>query len=575
MKRRRPRAADNHLTSSAGLKVPVAAHEAFNPKAAVLLFAAALLVRLIHFFFVRQYDPFFHGADPIFDMGTYCNWAKSIAGGDYLSAKFTKGGPFFFGPVYPYFLSLFFIGGSGHFQFIHLAQGLIGSVVPVLVYDASRHVFSRPVPVIAGILAVCCAPVIFYEQVLLMEGLVYALYAVLFWCLIRGANSDQKIGWYAAAGFTAGVLTLARSNLLLLLPLFLVLIWRDYRALPGSTRKAMAAFILPCLFVLAASTARNVAVSGRWVVTTSNGPMNLYIGNAPDSIGSLDLPDSADFLIQRYGDQEKVPWMTELKERISDNPLYLIPLFLKKFYIFWNSYDPADNVSYYAFRPYYPLIRLNPVGWLLLVSLGFMGAVLTRKFFKKQVIFYLYVLGFSVSIALVFVLGRYRLPVLLPLYAWSAAAILQVVNFVQQKRFREVSASLAAWVVIVLLLLPRWSPAARINNPAALPRVSYIRLNDYINFAHALFIDGKREMSVEVLERASGEYPDVPEVVGNLSREYLLAGRAESAIKLLETFRRDKGNASAALKLLAEAYHDSGNSAKEQEMLQLLQENGK
>ncbi|MCX8038639.1 MAG: glycosyltransferase family 39 protein, partial [Candidatus Sumerlaeia bacterium] len=75
-------------------------------------------------------------------MHTYWTWAQAIAAGDWLS-RGPQAGPFFYGPLYPYFLAVLFRVFGVSFDAVHGAQALIGLVMPVLVWWMARRLFDE------------------------------------------------------------------------------------------------------------------------------------------------------------------------------------------------------------------------------------------------------------------------------------------------------------------------------------------------------------------------------------------------------------------------------------------------
>jgi hypothetical protein len=305
-------------------------------------------------------------------MNTYWQWAKGIAAGDWLSAK-TRPQAFYYGPLYAYFLAILIRFFGENFHVVHGTQALVGLVAPALLWSLGRRLFGKGPALATGLLAAVCAPFLFYEQTLLMEGLLIAIHAAILWAFVRGQESagHQRRLWALVAGALSGVACWGRGNFLLAMPA-LAAVWLFLPAVLAPTGESdretetplsppvrtpphpfragagcSAAYLFGVALLLAVTLWRNHHVSGQWVVTTSNGPVLLYIGNASDARGFFYYPKSFEALEDRYGSQAAVPWLHELLRDVAAHPAAFARLMLRKVWMFWNSYDYADNVSYY------------------------------------------------------------------------------------------------------------------------------------------------------------------------------------------------------------------------------------
>lgn len=522
---------------------------------ALLVASISAIIVGLQWFCAARSDPFYTAFPPNTDMFTYWSWGHAIAGGDWLSSAFTRNGPFFYGPVYSYFLSLLMVlGGGAHM--VHGVQAALGVLTALLVWRSALILFGRRAALASGIMAALCAPLLFYGQQMLMEGLLVAMHAALICCVLEaGRNrSSRRVLMIFVAGLLSGLVTLARSSFLPLLPFVCgVVAWPLLRShTRGEAIRAAGVFLIGAGCILGACLVRNICVSGQWVLTTANGPMNFYIGNAPDSNGVLDLPRSFQQLVARYGSESAVPWTSELAASLRGRWAVLPGLYLRKLWIFWNSYDAADNVSYYLSKIYQPLVRWSPVNWITLVPLGLAGVWFSRRSWREQTILYAYVLLFPASIALVFVLGRYRLPVLLPLLMWSGVAVVGYWDAACSRRYRSLALQLV-WVLPAMWLLwPANSPAVSANGISG-RATNLVRLNDYNNQAQGWLDLGKSDLAIIAIERGLEAYPLTPSLVAKASSCYIATGQPQRAVDLLETYIRVKGQAPAAMQKLAEA----------------------
>ncbi len=572
--------------------------------------AAAAVVRLLHWILVRSNDPFYAQTFRGFDMHTYWTWAQSLVKGDWLSREFTNNNAFYYGPMYAYFLGIVFKVFGESYNAVHGLQALLGTVSPVLLYSACRRLFGNGAALATGLLAAVCAPIVFYEQTLLMEGLLVLTHTGILWMLIRGQSGGRgSWAWALGAGALSGMACWGRGNFLLVIPLLAVawvaipvlLEWpvrkkedtpegnaesppeetheREKRPSGAAAeRESMrrrwkagvlcaAAFSISAGFFLSIPLARNLAIANSFVVTTSNGPILLYIGNAHDSTGIFSYPPSYEELVAQYPSQFDVPWKKELTRDMLQRPGSYVGLMFKKVWMFWNSYDVADNVGYYVNKRYSWVFRWSPVTWLTLVPLAVLGVWHTRRQWRRQMLMYVYAIGFALSIIAVFVVGRYRLEEVLPMLIWSGAAAAVLVRQIWNRHWNGVALEGVIIVAAVALLWPRWSPAVDLNTPEGLPepfesQVHLTRANDYNTHVIALTNLERWKETRDLLEEAVEAYPWYQPLASRLGSILIQDGDFDEAILVLRNSLRASGGDLRLLVQLGEALARAGRTSE-------------
>lgn len=581
----------------------------------LLTVVATVLVRLVHWLSVRAFDPLYAQTPAGTDMHTYLAWAKAIVAGDWLSAGFTGGQPFFYGPLYPYFLAFLLRLFGENYDAIHAAQALIGVVPPIAMWSACRRLFGKGPALATGLLTAVCVPIFFYEQVLLMEGLLMAIEAGVLWCLIRGQAGGSKVWlWPLSAGVLSGMACWGRGSFLLVIPLIAVgwVIARrvEGRPRPGAFWKDGLAcggvYLIGCAMPLGLTLSRNVHVSGRYVLTTSNGPVTLYMGNASDATGDTCYSrsfvrrnkdrgrleseraglDKDLYAAVTAGDTVRVEaltrqtadvqrwlerfWTGALLEELRSGPRRWAGLMLSKTWMFWNAYEVPDNVSYYAAKRYSWVMRWCPVTWLTVIPLAALGMLWSLRAWRTQVFLYLYAVGFPLSIILVFICGRYRLAEVLPLLVWAGVAVSRWLDDARRRRWAVCVCAAAGVTAGIVVLWPTWSPAARRNAPHGGGSVQFVRVQDYLGLAEAHYGLGQRQQARDVLEEAVRAYPANSYVAMGLAKLYGEGGSRRRAIETLEAVR-ERGAASADVTLmLADFYAGEGQQDRAVALLQQL-----
>lgn len=561
-----------------------------------LTLGAAALARFVHWMSVSMSDPLYAQTLPGSDMETYWMWAKTIAAVDWLGQS--RGQPFYFSPLYPYFLAVFMRVFGESYGLIHAVQALVGVLPPVLLYLACRQLFGKGPALATGLMAAFCAPLLFYEQMLLTEGILVAVHAAILWTIVRGQEAPRwRWLWAFGAGVLSGLACWGRGNFLLVIGL-IAMTWLIVPRLlanrprpagegtipsksgpvPASSRKRVQAFGIGCAILylvgaalpLAATLWRNHRVSGRWVLVTANGPINLYIGNASDSVGIVRYSESFKKLEAQYGSEAAVPWARELRRDVAAHPGAFARLLLKKTWMFWNSYDVPDNVNYYLGKRHSALVRFSPVTWLFLAPLSLLGVWETRRLWRRQVFLYVYALGFSCSIIVVFISGRFRLPVMLPMLIWAGVAVVSLADEAWRRNWSRLGIRALLLVAGVVLLWPNWSPATRYHTLKGESGARLIRDNDYNRLAIAYMKLGRGKEARRLLEEGIRQYPYVFELVDPLATIYIRDREPDKAVRVLESYLHLLPSNRRAKYRLAEALSLCGENRRARAALQEL-----
>jgi 4-amino-4-deoxy-L-arabinose transferase-like glycosyltransferase len=411
-----------------------------------VLFLLALVPRVVHLLTVKD-SPFFSLL--ILDPLMYDEWGWALAGGE------ATVGVFFQDPLYAYLLAVVYsIVGHHHIPVV-LIQLLLGTLVPLILYLATRHALGRPTAACAGVIAALYLPAIYYEGLILKTSL--ATFLVALWlALTASAIRRDKLVWWTVSGSVLGLACLSRGNLLLMVPVTAA--WVLFESTPRRTRArglaavlsdrtrwaAAGALLLGCAVVLAPVAIRNRIVGSEWVLTTANAGQNFYIGNnALNETGEYQrLPfvdpnpkyeqrDFANEATRRAGRplsarEVSSYWFDEARAWIAKQPGSWLHLLWLKLRAYWGAYEIPDNLDYYLYRERAPVLRLAPPGFGLLAPLGLLGAALAWRQRGWPRLLVLLVGIYSGTVILFFVFSRFRMAMMPALYVLAAFGALEL-----------------------------------------------------------------------------------------------------------------------------------------------------
>jgi len=502
-------------------------------KCMIFIFAAAFSIRLLYLIQIQSIPLFYYLAG---DGRTYDEWAQRIAAGDWLGQ-----GVFYQAPLYPYFLGILqvFVGHS--LWFIRFIQIVIGSMSCVLIFLAAEKLFSRAAAIVAGLLLAFYAPAIFFDGVIDKSVLDVLLLSTLVWILVSAASGRRWRQWLGA-GAILGLLGLSRENALVLalvVPLWIAIYFSDQSV---KNRAAwMTLFAAGLLLVLVPVGLRNLAVGGEFKLTTSQLGANFFIGNNPGADGTygsvhkvigephLEGAD-ATRLAERETGRKMTPgevsdfWLKKSWTYIRSEPLQWTRLLAKKWLMVWNAREVEDSDDFYIYTQWSAL--LAALGWInhfgVLTPLAAVGLWVSRRRWRTLWLLCAMIAALALSVAVFYVFGRYRFP-LVPLLALFAGA--GIVESLKLFRNRAIY-SLAAVGVVLLAsaAIVNW-PIYLFHGPGPV---------GYNNLSNAYYKQGKVIEAVRTALQAIQVDPDLGVAHYNLGNMYAAQGKFEIAKQYFE-----------------------------------------
>jgi len=568
----------------------------------VLLYALALLLRGLY---LVDFQHSMIARAPLMDEAFYRAEAWNLIRGAPPASD-----AFFMTPLYPWFLSVIFrLVGDGPVAPFAVQLGL-GALAAPLSWALGRRAL-RPVWALVAALAVASfAPLVFFESLYLVEGLVLLALLTAFACALLG---PRRFGAAVLCGLALGVATLGRgSNLLLVVPLGF---WFLFHA--GRPRRRVLAraglFVLGLMAALAPLIVRNTVRAGRPFLLTANAGFNLYVGNGPEATGIFstvpDLDLQQDLFTLRYV-QRRVHhvvtasetndfWMHRTRQWVRAHPERTLRLFGWKLLLFWNrvsipqieGFDVAAHGTVLAKPPFWKSFVFLPLALMATVLILVdavrrlrAGAVDARS--GARILLAASAVAYSISIAVFFVTDRYRVP-LLPVLIVLAVCALDILAgaFASGKRRWLPALALVVTTCFVvtdpgLLGVDERHMERDLEVHAALRFAADGRYDAAIGaYRQALALDPldaeTREGYARMLARAGrdtlalatyrsllAEQPDFGRAWYNLGNLYHRSKRPEEAIAAYERALQLDPDREAAWNQLGEVYRAAGDTAR-------------
>ena len=499
----------------------------------IVIFATALSLRVLYLIQIQSIPLFYNLPG---DGRTYDEWAQRIAAGDWQGS-----GVFYQAPLYPYFLGIWQAILGHNLWAIRMIQAALGSFSCALIFLVGERLFSRSAGVASALVLAFYAPAIFFDVLIEKSVLDVFLLSLLLWVLVCAWS---RRGWrqWLSAGAILGLLGLSRENALILgvvVPVWIAIYFSE-QAL--KYRVAWTGwFLAGLILVLIPVGLRNLAVGGEFKLTTSQLGANFFIGNNPAAdgtygsvhkiIGEPNLEGSdARRLAERATGRKMAPgevsdfWLQKASAYIRSEPLSWVWLLGKKWLMVWNAREVEDSDDFYIYSQWSWL--LQALGWLahfgVLAPLAAVGVWMSRRQWRDLWLLYAMILSLALSVAIFYVFGRYRFPLIPLLTLFTGAALVGLVNPFRSRGVKSLAASVV--VLLASALIVNW-PLYGIHGPGPV---------GYNNLSNAYYKQGKIAEAISAARQALQADPDLGVAYYNLGNMYAAQGKFDIAKEYFE-----------------------------------------
>lgn len=418
------------------------------------LFAIALALRLFYLWEARE-NPFFHGLG--LDARYYDLRAREI-----LAEGLVGDEAYFMGPLYPHLLAMVYAAAGRNLLLVRLLQAALSALVPVLVYRIGRRFFRPDESLVAALLAAAYGPLVYYTGAILYTTLAVTL---ILWILERlTAPVPRRPALHRfVTGLLFALAAVGKGNIVLFLPFAALVLARGVAAKPRWNRRAPVPFLLGFAAVISLATARNYAASGDFVPLTSNGGLNFYIGNGPESSGAYEKPEGLDvdhdpsgrrMLEKEYGRRLSPTevsriWRDRALAFIREKPAAEFALMVRKSVFLLSTFEIPQIESYHFQKRYSRLVSFLFIPFGVIAPLAL--AAVCRRRDGRTLALTTFLAAYAASIVLFFVLTRYRLPMLPVLMIYASITVSDAVRAFRRGQ-RAAVVRTAAWVLPFALL---------------------------------------------------------------------------------------------------------------------------
>jgi hypothetical protein len=329
----------------------------------------------------------------------------------------------------------------------------------------------------AGWLMALCAPLIFYENLLLRESTIAFMTILIAWAWSRApfhTSSDSWLRWSLLFGVLCGFAWMLKTTFVPMIGiLFCTVVYKAWKKLdaPASRIKVGAALVLGVALAISPFVYRNVAVGVKPTHFTSVGALNAISALCANSpLGGMDFNENplGLELLEKSEGRFGLALVEALKTH--SGPGSVIVQVGRKLNIAVNTHEIPDNATIDYFRLFSSLLTWLPVSMVLLVPLGVLGIwASVVKSLKKpkgesfasppllQSIWPLWIfIALNLLPVLVFnPLGRYRIAFVALLLVFAALGVAQLAEWIGAEK--KPSLSIRVCAAAGLLALGIWA----------------------------------------------------------------------------------------------------------------------
>jgi len=364
-----------------------------------------------------------------------------------LWAHWMRAPRFYQDPLYPYGVAATY-AAVGHRPAIVITLQLAAGVATLfLIAVVASACFGEVTGWCAGLLAVLCGPLVFYEFLLLRDSLVAGAGVLLVWLALRADANGRPLDYFLFAVVAAAACLLKSTFVVFALAMLVVLFVRRVRA-RAPWRATAGAAVAASAIVFVPLAIRNVGVGAPAFSLAASGPMTFVSANEvramPDVGFGIDAPVLTSFLADTDGG-----WIAAIRVAMSGQTLgSYTALLWRKWDRAWHWFEIPNNENFYYARTRVSMLEWLPVTFWLIAPLALVGLVLGGRRLDRA--WPLYILVATTLVALVgfYVLGRFRVALLAAVIPFAALTLVEIARWARAGFIGRTAAACAATALL-------------------------------------------------------------------------------------------------------------------------------
>jgi 4-amino-4-deoxy-L-arabinose transferase-like glycosyltransferase len=359
-----------------------------------------------------------------------------------------KGKTFHQEPLYTYLLAITFKIFGYNYDWVFLWQFLLGAFTNVLVFFIGRKYFNAVTGLLASLFVMLSGPIMVFEMVVLRTTMTNFFTVLLFYLYLKVL---EKPDWKTqlAFGASSGIALLGQSYFILfIIPALAWFAWTHWK-----NKKEMgmnvAAFFAALLIVMSPLFYRNASVGIPFNSLASHGAMAYIPVNtshsSPMESFSIYLPDLVKI---RHNSKGKISSAAIQCLKTFNGLGDFFRIYKQKINGMFMWFELPNNMNYYMFKSYAPILGLLPACYFYIAPLGLAGLFLGWwRYRKKFIPFLLMTLASMAPLVIAGNLARYRTPLEIMMSLSAAYLIIELAKMTIIKTWK----SFSIWAALSLL----------------------------------------------------------------------------------------------------------------------------
>ncbi|HID28704.1 MAG TPA: glycosyltransferase family 39 protein, partial [Desulfobacterales bacterium] len=300
----------------------------------------------------------------------------------------------FMPPFYPFLLAgMMILFPANALLITRLLQAMVSAGSCLLVYKIGKGMFDKEeVGLLAALVAAVYPPFIGGTVEINTVTFDVLFLALAVYLLLRGGEKQTRDALWA--GLSLGLAALTRATALAVLPVIFAWLWlRSKNATWHGVIKPFILVLLAAFLVILPWTIRNYLVHREFILISSNGGLNFWIGNNEKATGEYAFPSGTDpelftrALSLSEAQMDRL-YYQEAFGFIRDHSRQFLGLLVRKTLYFWlfrpnigSNYPDAGNAVALA-------KALYVFSYILLLPLGALGIILSLGSWRKLFLIY-------------------------------------------------------------------------------------------------------------------------------------------------------------------------------------------